>query len=64
MENLKATALRIEDKTLESIDKLSKMLHLDRSNVFRMLLKEGIEVDRKNRALEFYTIDNCVTYST
>lgn len=54
-ENLRATALRIENRTLEYIDKISKLLHLDRSNAFRMILNEGIAADRKQRALEFYT---------
>ena len=54
MENLKATALRIENETLQYVDKLSGMMNLDRSTTIRILLKEGIDVDRKNRALEFY----------
>ncbi len=54
MENLKATALRIENETLQYVDKLSGMINLDRSTTIRILLKEGIDVDRKNRALEFY----------
>ncbi len=54
MDNLKATALQVGHPTLEYIDLLSKMLKLDRSAVFRMVLQEGIEVDRKKRALESY----------
>jgi len=47
--------VRLEVDLLNYIETISRLLHLDKSATLRMLLKEGVAVDRKKRALELYT---------
>ena len=54
-ETMKSTAMRLDSGTVEYVDSVSKLMKLDKSSVFRMILKRGIEEDRRERALELYT---------
>lgn len=54
-ERLKTVGVRLEVDLLNYIETISRLLHLDKSATLRMLLKEGVAVDRKERALELYT---------
>lgn len=54
-ERLKTVGVRLEVDTLDYVEKVSKLLNLDKSSALRMLLKEGILFDKKERALDLYT---------
>jgi hypothetical protein len=54
-ERLKTVGVRLEVNMLNYVKEISKLLHLDKSSALRMLLREGITVDRKERALDLYT---------
>ena len=39
---------------LEYVEKVSKMLDIDKSTAFRNLVRKGIDEDRKEKALDLY----------
>lgn len=45
---------RIEEKTLEEIDELSKEKQMDRASFLRNLIVEGLTIERKKRVLNMY----------
>ena len=52
--NMKIFATRLDNDSLNYIGVVSKESKIDKSESFRMLLKKGIELDRKQRALQLY----------
>lgn len=54
-EKLKTVGVRLGVNTLDYVEEITKLLHLDKSSTLRMLLKEGIAADRKKRALDLYS---------
>jgi predicted HTH domain antitoxin len=54
MGELKSVTARIDIGSLEYLDKMSKIFNLDKSTAFRLLLKKGIDEDKKEKALELY----------
>lgn len=53
-ERLKTVGVRLEVDLLSYVETIGRLLHLDKSATLRMLLKEGVEIDRKGRALDLY----------
>ena len=46
-ERLKTVGVRLEVDMLNYVERISKLLHLDKSATIRMLLKEGVELTLK-----------------
>lgn len=55
MANLKTLSTRIDQEGLYYVDKISKMFNIDRSTALRDLLHKGIQIDKKERALDLYS---------
>jgi predicted HTH domain antitoxin len=54
MTELKSVTTRIDVGSLNYLDKVSKMFNVDKSTAFRLIIKKGIEEDKKEKALELY----------
>ncbi|MAG47295.1 hypothetical protein CL617_01700 [archaeon] len=50
----KIFATRLDNETLSYINTVSDKNKIDKSESFRMLLRKGIEIDRKQRSIELY----------
>jgi len=45
---------RMEQESIDYVDKLSKMLNLDRSTAIRILFQKGMKEDKKEKAIDMY----------
>ena len=54
MTRLVSVTTRLGSESLEYVNKISKMLNLDKSTVFRNILQKGVQEDKKEKALELY----------
>ena len=54
MTELKSITARIDIGSVEYLNKISKIFHVDKSTAFRLIIKKGIEEDRKEKAIELY----------
>jgi len=52
--NLKTISTRMDNESLEYINKLTKTFNLHRSTALRLIFKKGLEIDKQERALEMY----------
>ena len=50
--NLKTISTRMDNESLEYINKLTKTFNLHRSTALRLIFKKGLEIDKQERALE------------
>lgn len=54
MTKLASVTARLSVESIEYINKMSRLFHIDKSTAFRKVLEKGIEEDRKEKALELY----------
>jgi antitoxin component of RelBE/YafQ-DinJ toxin-antitoxin module len=54
MSQFKSITARIDSSSLTYLNRISKMYNIDKSAAFRLVIKKGIDVDKKEKALEQY----------
>lgn len=54
MSKMVSVTARLETGMLEYVEKVSKMLNIDKSTTFRNLVRKGIDEDRKEKAIDLY----------
>ena len=54
MTELKSVTARIDIGSLKYLEMVSKMFNIDKSTAFRLIIRKGIEEDKKEKALNQY----------
>ncbi len=54
MTKLASVTARLNVESIEYINKISSLFHIDKSTAFRKLLEKGIQEDKREKALELY----------
>lgn len=54
MTNLVSVTARLKKESVDYINAIGKLFHLDRSAAFRNVLQKGIKEDKKEKALDLY----------